>query len=146
MADYPDRSLGPDVRPGMQTPNVRPTPTPDTGLPLQSAQRSTLGPAIAAAAVVIVVGLVAWNVLGGPDVPVTPAQVSAPISETTAPDSSPDTSPGVVPAPTPPEAAPQPAPDVTPGNPPAGDPATDLPPVGDPPAAPETGTGTTTTP
>lgn len=107
MADYPD------VRPGMQTPTPNIRPTPDLGAPPPSntinvSQRSTLGPAIAAAAVVIVVGLVAWNVLGDRDAPTAPV----PASETTAPvaPATHDTSPGVLPAPTPPEAIPEPAP------------------------------------
>jgi len=136
MADYPD------IRPDAQAANIRPTPgygAPQPSTNVQVSQRSSLGPALVAAAVVIVVGVVAWYVLGDREV-VTPP---VPASETTAP-ATPDTSPGVVPAPTPPEATPEPAPapvpDTTPGIVPEGDPAPDLPPVGDPPAAPQTGT------
>jgi hypothetical protein len=155
MADYPD------TRSGIQTPtpNIRPTPGlgpnlgPNPGMSPPSntvtvSQRSTFGPAIAAAAVVIVVGLVAWNVLGDNDVstaPVPASETTAPVAPAT-PDAATDTSPGVVPTPTPPEVAPEPAPapvpDTSPGIVPEGDPATDLPPVGDPPAAPSTGTTT----
>lgn len=146
MADYPD------VRPGVQSPLPGNRPMPGLGEPNPSntinvSQRSSLGPAIGAAAVVIVVGLVAWTVLGDRDAQVAPVPVSETSApDTSAPDTSPDTSPGVLPAPTPSEAAPQQAPapdtvpDTTPGIVPEGDPATDLPGVGDPPAAPATGT------
>jgi hypothetical protein len=107
MAEYPD------VRPGGQTvpPNVRPTPNlgaPQPSTNVNVSQRSTLGPAVAAAAVVILVGLVAWNVLADREAPTAPV----PASDTTAPvaPATPDTSPGVLPAPTPPEVIPEPAP------------------------------------
>lgn len=136
MADYPD-TRG-DIR--TSPPGIRPTPVtggPQPSTSINMSQRSMAGPAIAAAAVVIVVALAAWAMLGGRETPVAPV----PVSETTAPAT---TEPGAVPAPTPPQAAPEadPVPDTTPGIVPEGDPAPDTPEVGDPPSSPGTGTGT----
>jgi hypothetical protein len=112
MADYPEMRQMPSAvaAPGRTMPPYSQTTT-TVNVPARSS--SALVPALAAAAVVAIVGFVAWSVLDD-DTPVTPSPTD------------------VAPA--------QPAPVADPPVVPEGDPAPTTPPAGDPPATPPAAT------
>jgi hypothetical protein len=109
-------------------PNLN-TNRPDLGTPPPRPPKNNGWAPWAALAAVVVLGVVIWSMMSGPDV--DPAASTS----TTTPPAATETAPAVTPA------------DPAPATPPAADPAPATPPATDPAPAPATpGTGGTTTP